>query len=344
MKCLHIYGISHDNAGDNLLGPASKWWLEETIFNNQYNCTWVSKSCRDPYNDDTVDYINTFDTLLIGGGGLFLPDTNPNKQSCWQWGISTALLRKINIPIYVCAIGYNLFYNQAVTMPNRDNSITDMSRYDIFKTSIETLIEMAELFTVRHRGDIKKIEEIISSDLHHKVKFQFCPTVEYSKKLSRKKEPVKSDDKQIWAYEIKDDRKWRRYFKVGEQNFYSQLHRFIKHIRDTKPNVEQHILLHESPNMSFLNYMRAEKDDLPIIRNCNIPPAKTVENLNSIDVLFAMAGHSQMVGQSVSGRVISLITHDKLKYFLQDIGLYTYSNYVDVNHDDIYSKLTNIIK
>ena len=49
-----------------------------------------------------------------------------------------------------------------------------------------------------------------------------------------------------------------------------------------------------------------------------------------------------MIGSAVSGRVISLISHDKLKYFLEDTESYTYENYVDLNNDTIFEKLTEI--
>ena len=49
-----------------------------------------------------------------------------------------------------------------------------------------------------------------------------------------------------------------------------------------------------------------------------------------------------MIGHALGCRTISLITHNKLKYFLEDIGEYKENNYVDINKDNIYDKLVKI--
>jgi hypothetical protein len=342
MKGLHIYGVSRNNAGDNALGPASKWWLETKIFNNKHSIEWESMSCRKKFTPDVIDYINSFDCLLIGGGGLFLPDTNPNKTSCWQWAISNENLNNIKIPIYVCAVGYNLFYNQTVCMPrrNKNSQFTDPTRLAVFKSSVETLINKSEYFSMRHRGDIDQIKKIVDVSLHDKIKFEFCPTVEYSKTIVSHRETTG-----VWAYEIKDDRPQRRYHKVGREKFYEELFKFVEYVDKHLPNIQQKVLMHEGSNKSFLQYIRTRGYDfnkIPSIKNYMITPERVVQNISEIDVLFAMAGHSQMIGSAVSGRVISLISHDKLKYFLEDTESYTYENYVDLNNDTIFEKLTEI--
>ena len=52
-----------------------------------------------------------------------------------------------------------------------------------------------------------------------------------------------------------------------------------------------------------------------------------------------MAGHSQMMGHALGCKVVSMISHDKQKHFLEDMGEYTEDKYVDVNHDLVYNKL-----
>lgn len=336
-KALHIYGVTAYNAGDNVLGIASKKWFSEFISNN--NLAWTTESCRNDFNTQKkINWINSFDYLLIGGGGLFLPDTNPNKVSCWQWAIDKNLIRQIQIPIYVCAVGYNLFYNQSVTMPNRKNNKKDQSRWLIFKENVETLIEKSAYFSLRHNGDIEELKKIIKPSLHKKIQFQFCPTINYAKQIM----PKPNTQKNLWAYEIKDDRQWRRYHKVGMDSFYSQLKDFIIYIKNNRPEISQCLLLHEAKNVSFKNYLNSHGISLPVISNSNISEEQVVKNLSKIDTLFCMAGHSQMIGSAVSARVISLISHDKLKYFLEDTESYTYENYVDLNHDDVYHKLKKI--
>lgn len=343
MKCLHIYGVSHNNAGDNLLGYASKWWLSHIIFSDSHNIHWETKSIRDNFDINTIDYINSFDCLLIGGGGLFLPDTNPNNKSCWQWAIEIDLLKKITIPIYVCAIGYNLFYKQSICMPNRNNSYIWKDRFNIFKNNVECLINKSTLFTVRHHGDIHQLKKIIDKSLHSKLLFEYCPTIKYVQKL-RNSLSIKGSNKNIWAYEIKDDRSWRRYYNIDREGFYYELLLFMNYVKDNAPHIEQKILLHESNNVSFYNFLSNKNLDIEIIDNSNQSPSKIIQNFTNINKLYCMAGHSQMIGTALKCDVISLITHDKLKYYLEDINNYRDETYIDVNKDRIYEKLVGITK
>lgn len=57
---------------------------------------------------ELVERINaTADAVVVGGGGLFLQDTNPNANSGWQWNISRAALDRLEVPIIVFAVGDN---------------------------------------------------------------------------------------------------------------------------------------------------------------------------------------------------------------------------------------------
>ncbi len=102
--------------------------------------------------------------------------------SCWQWAISKEIIEKINKPIYVISVGVNLFYNQNMTMPNRENNFSEPKRLSIFKDNIITLINKAEYFSIRHQGDINTLLNIIGKEYKEKIKLQYCPSIEYKKK------------------------------------------------------------------------------------------------------------------------------------------------------------------
>ncbi|MBP0645265.1 hypothetical protein J8J17_26090, partial [Mycobacterium tuberculosis] len=73
------------------------------------------------------------DAVVIGGGGLFLQDTNPNRLSGWQWKISAETLAGIEVPLIVYAVGDNRFPGQ----PEFD---------DLLRTHVEQVREQSVFF------------------------------------------------------------------------------------------------------------------------------------------------------------------------------------------------------
>ena len=98
------------------------------------------------FNSKNIRNLNKYDYLIVGGGGLILPDTAPNKLSGWQWNISIENLNLIKKPIYVISIGFNLFYGQNMSMTDRNSNKIDSSITPIFKESIKTLIKKSFYF------------------------------------------------------------------------------------------------------------------------------------------------------------------------------------------------------
>ena len=114
-KALHIYAVNgKTNSGDLFLGPATKWQFEKLV---DESVTWTNFDVRKKVTNKDVEYFNQFDFVVVGGGGLLLPDTNPNMTSCWQWAIPKNLIDEITSKIYVLGLGWNLFNNQKITMP-----------------------------------------------------------------------------------------------------------------------------------------------------------------------------------------------------------------------------------
>jgi len=350
-KALHIHSCGTDftgvgNSGDYMLGPATRHRFERKILLKPEELEWHSREVKKVFDEEDVEIINSnFDYLIVGGGGLFLPDTCPNMRSGWQWNISVPNLKKIRIPIYVIAVGYNVFYGQNMGMPSKDNSRFEQERLDLFKESVETLIDKSEYFSIRHRGDIRELKEILDERVHEKIKFEFCPTIEFSKLLAKQHNMKRaSNSPPVWAFEIKGDRPNRRYLDMKEKDFLEEMYRFFLYAHKLGKDVR--VLLHDGLH-PFLSFLKSKGLPVKIINNSAVGlssgnPTQIVENFLNVDVLFCTAGHSQMIGHSLGCKTISLITHNKLKYFLQDIGEYEPNNYVDVNNENVYEKLKEI--
>jgi len=111
-----------------------------------------------------IDQINdSFDAVVVGGGGLFLRDTNVNENSGWQWDIPMEMLDRLRKPLIVFAVGYNRF-------PGQDD-------FDpIFGTHVTQCIRQSCFFGLRNQGSIEAVRRYVPADLHDRIEHQPCPT------------------------------------------------------------------------------------------------------------------------------------------------------------------------
>lgn len=327
LKVCHIYASEAKfNCGDYLIGIAYKQYFKEFVLKSN-NVKFVDFDCRkaELYDDKNINQINNYDYILVGGGGLILPDSAPNNTSCWQWNISEGNIKKISKPIYVFSIGFNLFNNQNMAMPNRNNSLQDPSRIPIFKSNIITLIDKSKHFTLRHKADVANLIEIIGEGYKDRVSYEMCSTVWYAQKYMKprmKKEPAK-----YIGIEIKDDREWRRYYKIGKSTFYEKLLIFVKDCIEKKKPI---LYLSHDGSDNFYKYLKQNNINIPLLMNNCADENKIIENFSKIHTLYCSAGHSQMIGHGLGIKIVSLVSHPKLQHFCDDIGD---KNAIDVNNN-----------
>lgn len=330
-KAIHVYASkAKNNSGDFFLGPATKWKFEKTI---NKKLLWTSFDVRRKVDDKDIEFFNQHDYLVLGGGGLFLPDTNPNQISCWQWPIRSSDIKKINSKIHVVSIGWNHFYQQDITMSDRHSNSSIEIRRDIFKDNIETLLRKSESFTVRHKGDCEQIKRIVSPELHQKINFDFCPVVSYVRENFF---PDFNNNKVYHAFEIKDDRPNRRYYKKGREKFYQELLQYINTLLSKQEKIA--VMSHDGSS-TFCRFLNNNKIPFVVLDNSVANEVSIIENYSKVKKLYCMAGHSQMMAHALDLDYYSLITHDKLKFFLQDNGNFSQNNYCMVNEENINEKI-----
>ncbi len=309
MKVLHTHVINKKNSGDFLIGAATKEYLE-ILLNKK--CKFDTVNCRKKVYNITVDNINSYDLLLVGAGGLFLPDNRAASKSVsgWQWNISYENLQKINIPIFVISIGYNTFFQQTMGMNNMENSIVNEKRFNLFKKNVKLLVEKSEYFSMRHKNDIELLVNDIGEKYRSKIKFDFCPTIEYTRNKQ-----LYSTGKYI-AFEIKDDRMWRRTYNIGIDKYYTELENTIKYLLHIGEKV---VFLSHDGSKNFYNYLLKKKLKIGFVDNSCANEDEIYKNYCKIKTLVATAGHSQMIASAIVGiKVISLVTHPKILNFCLD--------------------------
>ena len=160
LNAFYLSAFSNGNAGDTLLPTVLKDLIGSTLGIKKWTCERVHK----PVTLDDVAKYNKNDMIIIGGGGLFLKDTNPNQNSGWQWNCSIEMLTKIQKPLIAFAIGYNRFRGQEDFEP-------------IFYEHIKAFVKKAAFVGLRNHGSIRAVKNYLNeSALKEKIVFQPCMT------------------------------------------------------------------------------------------------------------------------------------------------------------------------
>lgn len=328
LKVAHIYACNaKTNSGDFMIGIAYKKYFKEIILKTNKEIIFKDIDCRNSilFNSNNINTLNEYDYIVVGGGGLFLPDSATNMVSCWQWIISNDCISQIIKPIYVLSIGYNLFFNQNMNMNNNNNN-ENTKRLDIFKNNIITLINKAKIFTLRHNDDVEQVLSIVGEEYREKVIYKECATVWYVNKYWKSLMNKVKDEEKFIAIEIKDDRQWRRYHKIGKSNYYSELKKVVEYLLKNNKNI---LYLSHDGSRDFYNYLKNQGVNIPYLDNSCANETKIRDNYEKIHTIMCSAGHSQMIGNGCGVKIISLITHPKIRNYCDDIGN---KDFIDVNN------------
>ena len=313
LKAAHITYCIANNAGDTVLSQCVR-----RFFDFKY---WKIISVAEPVTDIVIEEINKNDMLIIGGGGLFLPDTNKNDISGWQWAVNEEQLNNIEIPIVIFSVGYNYFKGQ-------DNS-------KLFISALNNIVEKAAFVGLRNTGSVLAIREILREDLRSKVIYQPCTTTLISKLYNTNKI---QNTKKI-GFNVAFDREERRFGNRKEE--------ILTQIAKTARIIEQRgykikYIAHCDEDLRFLKYLDLQKVTYSVINLTNCLPKKIIACYEKIDLMIGMRGHAQMIPFGIGCRIISLSTHDKMRWFLEDINATEWGVDLTKNIDGISDAIVNL--
>jgi len=292
------------NFGDDALFVATRRVFEQLGVRE-----WGCFNLREHVTPQVVSEANRFDLVVVGGGGLFLKDTNPNSVSGWQWKCPIDLLGEFRKPLIIFAVGYNRFRGQ--------------EPFDeVFRRHVGRLVEVASHFSVRNGGSREALQR--EGIEVRRVKVCPCPSLF----LRPRSEPLLdgnvarsagSGPKRV-AVQLAGDRLSLRLRDADK--FYRDLAEALRRLEGA--GYEVHFVEHnwrpESNMAEFRNRFAAPVHDISHVwSEADLDAALRL--YRSFDVVIAMRGHGQMVpfGQGVP--VVSLVTHDKLRWFLRDVGM-----------------------
>ena len=298
-----FYVAQGGNFGDAMLPWSVRWLLESEL----PVAGWSASHVHRLVTEESLETINASDGLVIGGGGLFLPDTMPNANSGWQWNIPTETLERIEVPVAVTAVGLNLFYGQGF-------------RGDTFTRSLHALAGKASMFGLRNSGSVGRVKEMLPAELAEKVVFVPCPTT-VTDLIRPDLVTGTVPDAQaapIVHLNIAFDRAERRYGEAYPA-FVAQIAGFAAAQRAA--GVELRYLAHSEKDEPFVAHLEeASGIRLEIDRVYAMPLLEGLELYRRSSLVIGMRGHAAMVPFGVGTPVLSLVSHPKLQYFLDDIG------------------------
>ncbi|WP_193096411.1 hypothetical protein [Brevibacterium sp. FME17] len=272
------------------------------------------------------------DAVVIGGGGLFLQDTNPNRLSGWQWKISAEALAAVEVPLIIYALGDNRFPGQ----PEFD---------ELMCSHVGQLLDQSVFFGLRNTGSMRTMSQFLGEDgtddrqlpnqllaagqasesrvgpisPSDAIRFQPCPTtiagLLYEPLIGRRPDPRQK----VLAIQM------------------------LVHPRQQAAGYDAEVIHRATIDAARMLVARGwtilsvpfHPDDAEVSRQlvAEVPEVKEV-SLHGSDVgffagfdLFASIpyvlggrGHAQMIPFGIGSIPISLDLHAKLGYFAEDIG------------------------
>jgi len=297
----HVAMYTTGNAGDILLPRTVRDAF--SIFSSSID--WQGCHAHRVVDKAIVSEINKKNGLLVGGGGLFLCDTNPNGLSGWQWSCGVPELKQINVPIALFAVGYNRFRGQPDFLP-------------VFKEHLRLLAEKCIYISLRNHGSLNAIKQYLPEPLHAKLRYQPCPTTICSKLYPELICEYKKKTKiNTIALNCAFDRIGKRLGEEKDKVLYA-LALVMK--RCVSNGFEVEYFAHGKSDEFMLAYLDRAGVPYRLVKLYDIHPREVLRAYSQVGLSVGMRGHSQMIPFGCGTPILSLISHDKLKWFLDDIG------------------------
>lgn len=346
---VHITYYKAHNIGDTVLSACVRRTLSQLCGISFPHLVSVDE----PVTDALIETINQADLLVIGGGGLFLPDTNKNSVSGWQWAIPPEKLEKIQVPIVVYTVGYNYFRGQ--------------SRSTLFEENLRLLLAKSSFTGLRNLGSCRAVTEILQQNASVSADSGAQMGGESGREMQAFKEAAFTDGwtKGDPAAAPEPDRTFtggpasrqvpeivfqpctttliRKLYpelaitektgRIGlnvafdrsELRFGEEKERILPQIAEAMKAIENRgytivYIAHCVEDFQFLPWLDAAGVRYEKAEMSDWFPKKALSFYNHVDLVLGMRGHAQMIPFGLNKEIITLGTHDKTRWFLEDIG------------------------
>jgi polysaccharide pyruvyl transferase WcaK-like protein len=293
MRVAHIFCHQATNLGDIYLREATRAAISTAFPDARFS----DIETRKIFGRNDIEELNEHDMVLLGGGGLMLRDTFPNDESDWQFGCGAELLEEIVAPMVVYSIGYNRFRGQE-----------DFMR-PLFDNHVETLIRKSAFFSVRNTGSVRALKRYVSVAAGEQIALNHCPSILLPRTI------VERDigSKRVGLL-LAGDRLNKRHPDL--RGFASRIGSLAKEIAQ---RCELYVVAHQPQDLWYIEHL--EGVPYTFVNLIGKPVADAMALYSSLDVMVGDRGHAQMIPFGLGCRIISLVSHDKLAWFLEDVGI-----------------------
>lgn len=314
----HVGGWSI-NYGDRVLQKATTQIIKE-CFGDDINITYVDVQ-RTLFSEQLIKKINKeADLLFFGGGGFMFPPAKENKSG-WQLNIETKNINKIKVPMISYGLGFNKFPHDNVAF----------SDYTV--ENIETFINKNVLFSVRNSGTLNAIKNMgVGVDNCHVV-----PDAGMFVKSDKFDHKVFDNDNIKIGINWATDRAALRF--GSEKNYIDAARKFFTQIKEIQKKYDASIYLIEhlfrldtnSKSKDIIHKLISDVFEKNYYILYNIletelyPPFDYTAGFfadiyKKMDFVFGMRGHSAIVSFGMKTPFIGIGQHNKVKWFLQEVG------------------------
>ncbi|WP_051681684.1 glycosyltransferase [Cellulomonas sp. HZM] len=309
------------NFGDVLLPPA----VREVANHVRGVERWQGVHVHQVFDDAAVDAVNATSGLLVGGGGLFLPDTSPNGTSGWQWNVPAASLDRLEVPLGLVAVGYNLFPGQEFVGST-------------FRRSLEHVVDRASFVGLRNTGSIERVRDLLPSTLADKVTYLPCPTTVLGVLDGTPyAQPRSASGRDVVYLNVAYDRSALR-FKDDYARFLAEIDAFV---RALQPVADVRVGAHTIPDERIaVDLFREHGTRVPVDSFFRLGIEATVPLYRDAALVVGMRGHAGMIPFGLGTPIVSLVSHPKLRYFLEDVGRPEWA--VEVSEKHLGARLTEL--
>jgi len=314
----HCAFFTTSNAGDTLLPVAVRDAIDKGIG----RANWRLRHAHAPWTTEDAERTNNTQGLVIGGGGLLLKDTNPNNNSGWQWNCPINVLEAIDVPIFVFAVGYNRFRNQEDFDP-------------IFTEHLCCLADKAEMIGLRNHGSMRAVRRYLPTSLHHKVVYQPCPTTILRHLYPRFFDTQVQETHPIVAFNAAFDRSGLRFGTDAEK----LLDRIARAAKAIESHADIWFVAHTESDKQALRSLHRHGVKYRLVSLSNRTPQQVISVYKRPTVTVGMRGHAQMIPFGCGRPIVSLVSHDKMQWFLDDTGLSDRG--IEVDDVELPSKISN---
>lgn len=323
-----LHNSANRNAGDTLL-----FAVVRRTFDVAFGpFAWDLRQLWQELTPEGAEAINAkFDGMVLGGGGLLLRDQTGAdvSNSGWQWNSTVEAVSKLNIPFSVFAIGYNRFRGQEDFDP-------------IFTEHLNQTVRTSSFFGLRNRGSIDAVKGYLAADLRDKPVHQGCPTTvlwQLYPEVRSRIEQRKRGSKPRMALNAAFDRAELR-FGEGKGDQLAAVARVAKKAQLRGWDIIQ--TSHKTMDRGLEAALDQEGVDYVTTDITEATPDEIIDFYADIDLAVGMRGHAQMIPFGLRRPIISLISHNKMRYFLDDIDRNEWG--VEMSDPDFEEKLDHLIR